>query len=82
MTVRAARLSRSPRLQAVLAALSDGRERSTLDLVHEAGVCAVNSCIAELRHNGYEIHCRVGKAPGGRRIWLYKLITTPQEGAA
>ena len=81
--MHAARLARSPRLQAVLAALSDGAERSTLDLVHEAGVCAVNSCIAELRANGYAITCRVGKAPGGRRIWLYRLVTpTPKEDTA
>ena len=78
--MHAARLAHSPRLRSVLAALGDGAEHSTLDLVHEAGVCAVNSCIAELRANGHEIHCRVGAAPGGRRIWLYRLIT-PQEDA-
>ena len=79
--MHAARLAHSPRLQSALAALGDGAEHSTLDLVHEAGVCAVNSVIAELRANGYAIHCRQAKAPGGGRIWLYRLVT-PQEDAA
>lgn len=71
--MHAARLDHSPRLQAVLRALSDGAERSTLDLVRETGRCAINSIVSELRANGYAIHCRQAKAPGGGRIWLYRL---------
>ncbi|WP_235823534.1 hypothetical protein [Azohydromonas sediminis] len=42
--------------------LSDGRWYSTLDIIVGAGVCAVNSCVAELRENGIAIECRrVGK---------------------
>jgi hypothetical protein len=66
--VKAARLETSPRLQRVAALLSDGREYSTLDIVIGASVCAVNSCIAELRANGFRIACRrVGD------VWYYRM---------
>ncbi len=70
--MHAARLASSPRLKRVHALLADGRERSTLDIVEAARVCAVNSCIAELRANGAEIHCRQIVNPATReRMWLY-----------
>ncbi len=60
--MNAARLDRSPRLQRVLVLLGDGRWHSTLDIIIGAGVCAVNSCVSELRVNGIPIACRrVGK---------------------
>lgn len=59
-----AKLQNSPRLQRVLTLLSDGRERSTLEIVRGANVCAVNSAIAELRRNGIAIRCQ-------RRAGLY-----------
>jgi len=60
--MHAARLEHSARLQRVLELLGDGRWYSTLDIVVGAGVCAVNSCVAELRVNGVDIVCRrVGK---------------------
>jgi biotin operon repressor len=66
--MRAARLENSARLQRVAALLSDGREYSTLDIVIGASVCAVNSCIAELRENGFRIACRrVGD------VWYYRM---------
>ena len=68
-----ATIARSPRLQRVLEALSDGVEHSTLDIVREAEVCAVNSCIAELRANGADIGCRQIRNSGGQRLWMYKL---------
>ena len=71
----------SPRLQRVLGVLADGRERSTLDIIDLAGVCAVNSCIAELRTHGAVIDCRVSADANGRRIWLYRLIEPPREAA-
>ena len=71
--MHAARLDRSARLQRVLAVLEDGREHTTRDLVVAARVCAVNSCIAELRANGHAIACR--QAPGDEgRVWLYRLV--------
>ncbi len=61
------------RLQRVAALLADGRAYTTLDIVQGAGVCAVNSAIAELRWNGYSIECtRNGD------VWVYRLISAPE----
>ena len=73
MTMHAARLSRSDRLRRVHALLADGTEYSTLDIVHEAGVCAVNSIVAELRAGGAVIECRQTQNRGGQRLWLYRM---------
>jgi hypothetical protein len=65
--MRAARLAHSARLQRVAELLAGGRRYSTLDIVLLAGVCAVNSCVAELRANGLAIKCwREGD------IWYYQ----------
>ncbi|MDE0203323.1 MAG: hypothetical protein OXI25_03955 [Chloroflexota bacterium] len=82
--MHAARLDRSPRLQRVHALLSDGVERSTLDISRQANVCAVNSCIAELRVNGAWIECRQIVDPAdGSRIFKYRMIAPcPQAEAA
>ena len=70
--MRAARITASPRLQRVAALLADGRPYTTLDIVQGAGVCAVNSAIAELRWNGYSIECqRSGD------LWIYRLLSAP-----
>ena len=75
--MRAARIATSPRLQRVAALLADGRTYTTLDIVQGAGVCAVNSAIAELRCNGYQIDCtRCGD------VWSYRLTSTPEDIAA
>ena len=72
--MHAARLDRSKRLQRVHALLKDGAEHSTLDIVKAAGVCAVNSCIAELRANGAVIDCRqVHHRVNGQRYFLYRM---------
>ena len=73
MTVHAARVGSSERLQRVLAVLGDHREHSTFDIVVNAAVCAVNSIVAELRYNGHRITCRQDRDPQGNRIWLYRL---------
>ena len=62
----------SPRLSRVLKALDSGQELSTLEIVRQANVCAVNSCIAELRSHGLPIECR-SEQRGGQRVWLYRL---------
>ena len=77
--MHAARVDRSARLRRVHEVLSDGREHSTLDLVRSARVCAVNSIVAELRHGGAEIECRVSVSGRGERVWLYRM-TTPARG--
>lgn len=72
-----ASLESSPRLQRVLELLLDGRERSTLEIIAQARVCAVNSCVAELRENGFAIGCRQSRtretSGSGERVWLYRL---------
>jgi hypothetical protein len=65
--MRAAKLDRSARLQRVQELLNTGQEYSTMEIVLQANVMAVNSAIAELRENGMDIHCqRRG------RYWYYK----------
>lgn len=66
--MHAARLEQSERLQRVADLLADGRRYTTLDIVMAAGVCAVNSCVAELRANGMAIRCwREGNK------WFYQM---------
>lgn len=48
----------SPRLQRVLKVLRDKKPHTTRDIVRQAHVCAVNSCIAELRCHGLDIECK------------------------
>ena len=72
--MHAARLDQSDRLRRTLDVLDDGKEHSTLDLVMLAGVCAVNSVIAELRANGIPIACRQDRDANGNRIWLYRRL--------
>jgi len=67
--MHAARLEASARLQRVLALLEDGQWHSTLDIVMAAQVCAVNSCVAELRANGFRVDCR----RVGRERFEYRL---------
>lgn len=65
--MRAAKLDRSDRLQRVATLLENGQEYSTMEIVIQANVMAVNSAVAELRQNGMDIHCqRRG------RYWYYK----------
>lgn len=56
--MHAAKLEKSNRLQRVLAVLGNGRPKTTREIVREADVCAVNSIISELRHNGIPIFCK------------------------
>ena len=80
--MHAARLSRSKRLQRVHALLSDGEWHSTRDIVHAAQVCAVNSIIAELRHNGCWIETRRRPALVGDSavVFEYRLVAPAQAG--
>ena len=56
--MHAAKLEKSPRLQRVYSLLKAGRPYTTREIMAYADVCAVNSCIAELRDNGFNIICR------------------------
>jgi len=53
-----ARIETSDRLQRVLEYLRDGKPKTTREIIVGANVCAVNSCISELRANGYGITCK------------------------
>ena len=75
--MHAASLKRSPRLQRVYDLLSDGKERSTMDIVLNANVMAVSAVVSELRANGAEIACRTDKS-GGAPVWFYRM-TRPVE---
>ncbi len=82
--MHAACLHRSPRLQRVHALLSDGVERSTREIMVGAHVCAVNSCVAELRAhpNDVRIDCRqVVDRNTGQRTWRYRMVL-PEQGSA
>lgn len=77
--IKAARLN-SPRLQRVLALMSDGKPHTTRDVIRRAGVMAVNACMAELRHHGAEITCTKQAAPnGGGLRFYYTMLKAPQE---
>jgi hypothetical protein len=56
--MNAASIEKSARLGRVLDLLSQGGEFTTLDIIRQAEVCAVNSIVAELRQNGFDITCQ------------------------
>lgn len=56
--MHAAKLDSSARLQRVLSLLLDLKPHTTRDIIRRACCCAVNSCISELRANGYDIACK------------------------
>lgn len=72
--IKAARLD-SPRLQRVLALLSDGKPHTTRDIVRRARVMAVNAAVAELRHHGAEIKCVKQAGPKGAGMRFYYTMT-------
>ena len=67
----------SDRLRRVRKLLSDGKPHSTRDIARRAHVCAINSCVAELRVNGAEIICERRKIKG-RFIFFYTMLTPPE----
>ena len=73
--MNAAALS-SPRLRRVLKLLSDGRPRTTLEIVRKARVMAVRACVSDLRQNGAEIAC-VQSFVNEQRVWTYTLTKAP-----
>jgi hypothetical protein len=69
--MNAAKLEESPRLQRVLTFLRLG-PGTTMQISRSCEVCAVNSIIAELRVNGFNIDCTPVK--GQRGVYLYTLL--------
>lgn len=56
-TIHYARFEKSRRLQRLLELLLDGQWHSTLEIIHSANICAVNSAACELRENGFAVTC-------------------------
>lgn len=65
-----AKVETSERLQKVFTLLKDYKPRTTREIIREADVCAVNSIIAEIRMNGYQIRC----TPISRGVFEYQLL--------
>lgn len=63
-----AQLMSSKRLQRVLQYMADGKEHTTMDIIHGAKVCAVNSIVSELRRNGIAVTVR-----RDRGVFFYRL---------
>jgi hypothetical protein len=75
-TIRYAKIETSQRLQRVHRLLSDGRWHGTREINQVADVCAVNTAIAELKANGYDIVIRCV----GRGRYEYQLLIDGQGG--
>jgi len=71
----------SARLQRVKRLLSDGKPHSTRDIMRRAHVCAINSCVAELRQHGAGISCERRKI-NDKFIFFYTMLTPPNEAEA
>ena len=82
--IRAAKLERSPRLQAFLRFLEDRGDRgaTTFEIAQETRSCAVHTDCSELRANGFVIDVRQVGHENGRRIYLYRLKGKPAASAA
>ena len=76
MSIRYAKIEDSPRLQRVYQLLSDGHWHGTREIMLTAAVCAVNTVIAELRANGYDIVTRCK----GQGRYEYQLLIEGQGG--
>jgi len=66
--MHSARIEKSDRLQRVYTCLLRG-PKTTLQIAQEAGVCAVNSIVEELRDNGIDIDCKCIK----KGVYQYRL---------
>ena len=65
-------MEKSARLRRVLDLLMDGQPHTTREIIYQADVCAVNTCVAELRANGYTIRCDA--VAGKKGVVEYRLI--------
>jgi hypothetical protein len=69
-----AKIEESERLQRTHRLLADGHWHGTREIMRTADVCAVNTVIAELRANGYDITTRCA----GRGRYEYQLAIAAQ----
>lgn len=63
----------------ILAALLSGRALTKLDAFKMGAGLSINSRIADLRKQGYDIRCEVVTREG-RRVWEYRLVIPPNSG--
>lgn len=82
--IHAARLEASPRLQRVLAFLKirGPAGATTREIVEHARVCAVNSCVDELREGGFQISGEWDRThQAGEKAFRYRLdVPRPVQG--
>lgn len=64
----------SPVLQKMLAYLSDGRPKTSIQLIQSTLDCGFRSTISALRKHGYDIECKYKGTKRGRKIYEYRLI--------
>lgn len=67
--MHSANIMNSDRLQRLHKVLRKGKWFSTMEIIKKAGICAVNSAVAELRDNGFDVVC---EQEG--RVWYYRLV--------
>lgn len=76
MSMHAAKIEDSPRLQKVLTFLRRQGQATTREISRACDVYAVNSIVAELRANGFTVDCQAVK--GQRGVYSYKLYEGQQ----
>ena len=75
------RIHAATRLTRVLRVLRDGRPHTTRELIKQAEVCAVNTCVSEMRALGYVIECRSQGHDGhGAHVYAYQLVPRGRGG--
>jgi hypothetical protein len=81
MTIHAAKIENSPRLQKTLAAIADRQWHSTAEIHQVTGSMAVHTDIAEINapiNDGYHCECRPsGNTENDRSKYEYRLASTP-----
>jgi len=68
-TIHYALYRNSERLQRFLALMLDGKERSTMEIIRGANICAVSSAACELRENGFRCECVKKTSPAFYRLF-------------
>ncbi len=78
--MHAGRVSSSERLTLILTELrkAGSRGATTRQLIQATGMCAINSCISEIRANGFDIRCTCdGRNEHGSMVYRYTLMNAP-----
>jgi hypothetical protein len=73
MSIHAASVERSARLQATLRAVSRRGGATTAEIAAATKSCAVHTDVSELRARGWRVRCWCLGMQGGRRIYKYEL---------